>query len=272
MKKKFLSVIAILFVLSASALVYYNNQTFSKKHSLKITKARNLLCDEKSKEIFDKVIKFYDTKQPIEEKYISNYSEYLHPNIPIVTDNILIDGGVSEDLLFTFDFGIYVGESGKVIGFEPNTTVIDKINHDIKNSKFKNITVYSVGLWDKNCTKTFYLKENLASSLTNKENSTGIIKVQLVKLDDFLHKNGINKVDFIKLDIEGAEIQALKGAKETIIKNKPNMAISAYHNKTDIYNIILYIKKLNPDYKFYLGYHQPYSSDFINVVLYATEK
>ena len=272
MKKKFLSVIAILFVLSASALIYYNNQTFSKKHSLKITKARNLLSNEKSKEIFDKVIKFYDTKQPIEEKYISNYPEYLHPNIPIVTDNVVIDGGVSEDLLFTFDFGIYVGESGKVIGFEPNTTVIDKINHDIKNSKLKNITVYSVGLWDKNCTKTFYLKENLDSSLTNKENSTGEIKVQLVKLDDFLHRNGINKVDFIKLDIEGAEIQALKGAKETILKNKPNMAISAYHNKKDIYNIILYIKKLNPDYKFYLGYHRPYSSDFINVILYATEK
>jgi hypothetical protein len=57
---------------------------------------------------------------------------------------------------------------------------------------------------------------------------------------------------FIKMDIEGSELEALKGAKNTIKNQKPRLAISVYHKPEDIFEIPLYLKELVPAYKFYL--------------------
>jgi hypothetical protein len=57
------------------------------------------------------------------------------------------------------------------------------------------------------------------------------------------------------MDIEGAELEALKGASETIIKHKPNLAISLYHKPQDLWEIPNFIKSLRNDYKFYLRSH-----------------
>ncbi len=54
------------------------------------------------------------------------------------------------------------------------------------------------------------------------------------------------------MDIEGAEMDALRGMQEMIKKNKPKLAISIYHLKDDLWNIPFYIKELNPDYKLYI--------------------
>ena len=56
------------------------------------------------------------------------------------------------------------------------------------------------------------------------------------------------------MDIEGAELDALKGAKETVIKYKPKLAICLYHQNCDFYNIPLYLKSIVPEYKFYFDH------------------
>ncbi|MFH1618985.1 MAG: FkbM family methyltransferase [bacterium] len=68
------------------------------------------------------------------------------------------------------------------------------------------------------------------------------------------------------MDIEGAELDALKGAAETIKKNRPKLAICIYHKPSDLFEIPLFIKSLVPEYRFYLRQHQPISCD---LVLYA---
>ena len=65
------------------------------------------------------------------------------------------------------------------------------------------------------------------------------------------------KVDYIKMDIEGAEIAALQGASATIAKCKPKLAISAYHKEDDLWKIPQLIKELNPGYKLYFEHHLP---------------
>ena len=72
---------------------------------------------------------------------------------------------------------------------------------------------------------------------------------------------------FINMDIEGAELNALKGAENLIKKNKPDLAISVYHYPRHIWEIPLYLKSLNLEYKFYLRNYTSFSYD---TIVYAT--
>ena len=76
--------------------------------------------------------------------------------------------------------------------------------------------------------------------------------VRLGKLDTVL---GEKRVTLIKMDIEGAEMDGLKGAKGIITNQHPKLAISAYHRLDDMWKIPRYIKELCPDYKIYLRHH-----------------
>ena len=90
--------------------------------------------------------------------------------------------------------------------------------------------------------------------------------VAAVALDDVLHGH---PVDFIKLDVEGAEIQALMGAAKTIARCRPILAISLYHRAQDIWEIPGCLKFLCQDYLFHLRQHWFNSFDS---VLYAIPK
>lgn len=87
--------------------------------------------------------------------------------------------------------------------------------------------------------------------------------IDIVKLDDYLEGQ---KVTFIKADIEGMEMQALKGARELIKKQKPKMAICVYHLPWDIYKIPMLVKELNCEYKFKMRLH---SRGYEELVLYC---
>lgn len=88
-----------------------------------------------------------------------------------------------------------------------------------------------------------------------------------IPVDSIDHIVDINeKVTFIKMDIEGAELQALTGAANVIKRNKPVLAICVYHKREDLITIPQYIKELVPEYEFYLRCHYPYASE---LVLYA---
>jgi hypothetical protein len=74
--------------------------------------------------------------------------------------------------------------------------------------------------------------------------------VKAVKIDTLVEQLGLERVDFIKMDIEGAEVDALLGAKETISQFKPKLAICTYHRPTDPIEIRKILLKYNPNYKF----------------------
>ena len=75
-------------------------------------------------------------------------------------------------------------------------------------------------------------------------------------LDDYAGGR-LNRVDFIKMDIEGAEMDAIDGAGKIIREFKPRLAISAYHKPEDLYEIPVKLKSLNPGYELYFGHHSP---------------
>jgi len=77
-------------------------------------------------------------------------------------------------------------------------------------------------------------------------------KVETITIDTFSEENGLKRVDFIKMDIEGAEVPALIGAMKTIKKFKPKLAISVYHKWDDLLIIPTLIHSIRDDYSYYL--------------------
>lgn len=75
-------------------------------------------------------------------------------------------------------------------------------------------------------------------------------------LDDYASKN-LSRVDFIKMDIEGAEKEAIEGSSEIIHEFKPRLAISGYHKPDDLWQIPARLMAINPGYKIYFGHHSP---------------
>ena len=80
----------------------------------------------------------------------------------------------------------------------------------------------------------------------------GAEKVQVTTIDAYVRENKLPSVDFIKMDVEGAELDILKGAATTIARFKPILALSAYHKLDDFWTLTKFIKSIRPDYEFAL--------------------
>lgn len=110
-----------------------------------------------------------------------------------------------------------------------------EIRNELQEMGVKNILDF---VSDQSCTKV---------------SDKGDIEVDVIKLDDFFKTH--ESPTFIKMDIEGAELAALRGCAETIRKHKPKLAICVYHKPEDIFEIPEYILSLNPDYKMWLRHY-----------------
>ena len=142
--------------------------------------------------------------------------------------------------------------------------------------KENKVEIIEKALADREGEAVFCINKNILSGSALKEITTKKLntlhysdyeeKINLTSIDIYFKNNNILPPDFIKTDIEGAEMSALKGAKETIEKYRPQLAISIYHSDSDFINIPLYLNKTLQDYTFKLGH---YSRDNNETVLYA---
>ncbi len=161
-----------------------------------------------------------------------------------------------------FDVGAYkgdtavyfadrVGKKGKVYSFEPVKANYNTLVKNIKRNKLEDIIVPI----NKGCApKTGSLKivsSNSGAPWSFVSENKGIENVEMIALDDFIRSNKIDKLDFIKMDVEGFEESALLGAQETIKQFRPKLAICLYHLSSDILRIPFMIHKL-ADYKLYV--------------------
>lgn len=144
--------------------------------------------------------------------------------------------------------------------FEPDPQCYEKCESFINNfpEKYNNIRLFPYGTW--NCKTTLYFSAtNDGSSHITSE---GECKINTITIDEAVSE----PVTFIKMDVEGAELKSLEGAKNTIQKYKPKLAICIYHKSEDMYEIPLYMKSLVPEYKLYVRH---YSNYYGETVLYA---
>lgn len=170
------------------------------------------------------------------------------------------------------DAGAYQGETAiefsnwcpnfeKIYCFEPDAKNFKILNANLQQANLTNIECHNMGLLDHKCKLHFERcgDDGTGSHIT--ENGTTTINVDA--LDNIL--NG-RPVTYIKMDIEGSELDALEGAKTTIITYKPKLAICIYHKPEDIYTIPLYLLSLVPEYRFKIRHYSSYAYD---TILYA---
>lgn len=141
--------------------------------------------------------------------------------------DVVIDAGayVGE---FTLLASILVGSKGKVISFEPDPKNYGILSNNIKNYALSNVLVLNKGLWSEDkvlCLKMY----DMASTFIDIDAPWPVADITVVSLDNELQRLGISKVDFIKMDIEGAEIEAIKGSKGILTNNNVKLAIASYH-------------------------------------------
>lgn len=126
---------------------------------------------------------------------------------------------------------------------------------------YPGVEFYQYGLYDKDTTIGFDLCGGDAGSA--KLSESGELSIEVRRLDDLLQDK---KVTFIKMDIEGSELAALKGAEQIIRRQKPKLAICIYHKLEDVWKIPGLILEYCPEYRLYLRH---YSISKTETVLYA---
>lgn len=148
-------------------------------------------------------------------------------------------------------------KKGRAYVFEPNPAQFAALKQNLR--EYKNAEIFPYGAYDQNMTLRFSDLETTDSRITD----TGTVSIDARKLDDVLQGK---KVTFIKMDIEGAELAALRGAEKIIREQRPKLAICVYHKPEDIWEIPSLILSYNPDYRLYLRH---YSITEAETVLYA---
>jgi FkbM family methyltransferase len=130
---------------------------------------------------------------------------------------------------FTLYAAKAVGPSGKVIAFEPDPAIYKKLAANIALNGLTNVTALNKGVWSKASTLKFVGDSLKGYSFMAADKDAGAIDVPVVALDDELKRLALPKVDFIKMDVEGAELEAIKGASGTLEAQKVDLAIASYH-------------------------------------------
>jgi FkbM family methyltransferase len=126
-----------------------------------------------------------------------------------------------------------VGDKGFVFAFEPIPHIYTILKSNCELNNLENTTLVKKALGEKNSELKFYMADE---SFTNQGMGTKLkshghvekeINVFQVSIDSFVEENNIQKVDFIKMDIQGAEYDALIGAKKLIEDNRPKIFLEA---------------------------------------------
>lgn len=226
--------------------------------------ALGMLADELSKKIMVKCIAGYITSDCNYYEGTASDSQYFPDLVrkQLSSEEVFVDVGAFDGDSID-DFLKCVGAKyKKVIAFEPEPANYEKGKSKYTDSR---IEFFQYGCGVQNETAHIIHSNGLEGSrlMRQGKDSNEGMRVRTIKLDDFIEE----RVTYIKMDIEGMELDALQGAEKIIKRDAPKLAISIYHKKEDMVEIIKYLKVLKPTYKFYMRHY--WDCNGTDIVLFA---
>lgn len=233
------------------------NQRFLEEQGDKfpemVEELKGILSDEKSSTVVDILLKQWQSDEvnlaEIERIYDKN--QYFSNDVFTLTEyESFVDCGA-----YTGDtaelFLEATGEKFQALHlFEMDPVIYEKCQENMgKVAGKEKIHLYNYGVWKEKDSFTFTAGD---SDSAVAQNGTGDTVASLDKLDSLLEGE---RVTFIKMDIEGAEIPALLGAKQLIQSQKPRLAICIYHSPEDFFQIPHLLNQWVPEYKIAIRHH-----------------
>jgi FkbM family methyltransferase len=209
-------------------------------------------------------IKLYSRPLNITTTFILQHYRYSQKKNPVEVkkgDHVIDAGGGWGDTALYFAYK--AGSKGKVytFEFEPENLNIMGKNLNLNPQLKSNIEIIRQPLWNTSDVELSFSGKGPASKIDNKSHNHQNEKLTSLCIDDFARR--IPKIDFIKMDIEGAELMALTGAVKTIKKYKPTLAISLYHSVDDFERIPRFIESLGVNYKYYVDHFTIHSEETV---------
>ena len=167
----------------------------------------------------------------------------------------------------TVYFAHEAGPTGAVVAFEfiPSNLAVLRRNLDLNPQLRGRVHLVENPIWSTAGLKLYYVDWGPGSRVTsdiNKYHSWEGV-AETTTIDETVAKLGLSRVDFIKMDIEGAELDALRGGESSIRKHRPKLAISLYHSPEEIETIPRYLAGLDLGYRFYLDHHTIYGNETV---------
>jgi FkbM family methyltransferase len=209
-------------VLKSAYYSFYYNRKHAKDNGFKIYYTKHIY-----KFVFPNGVSF---------KCYQNIADDLQRTMPgyiakrdIKKGDVVIDGGA-----YVGEFALYAakasGDTGQVIVFELDPIIFKKLKANVILNDLRNVILIEKGLWSKEDLLKFSGGTQGGNLFSNRlDCNTSTHEVFVTTIDVELEKLGISKVDFIKLDLEGSEIEVLKAAKKTLLNNDAHIVVASYH-------------------------------------------
>lgn len=174
--------------------------------------------------------RFWDVTNPaLIAREIGPYFDALTESLP--ANSVVLDAGAA-----TGQFSILWAlkhPDAIVHAFEPSPRQRILLGRNTRLNKVADrIRIHPLGLWDSNTTLAFRTHGDISSVEGATQIPSGFLfteHVPVMRLDNWVNKEQLNRLDLIKMDIEGAEIEALRGAAQTLVRFKPRLLVQAYH-------------------------------------------
>ena len=187
--------------------------------------------------------------------------EYRHPAAAAAPGDIVLDAGLFDSTILR-RFALSVGQRGHVYGFEPepdNFTFVQRTLGEFGDPG--NVTLVAKGLYS-SCGVMNISAEGASGALSAMagDNSS---PCEVITVDHFAKAYALPRIDLIKMDIEGSELDALRGARDSIRCWKPKLHICAYHQIDDLVDIPALINEISPGYRFYFSSPVPYLNEYV---------
>ena len=232
-----------------------------------INQAKSLFEEKKSLKLFDSILE-YRTKsdlpnlsmpEPLHSQYMPSDLPWIEKKLPV---SIIDCGAFTGDSIETFVREGLTFEN--YFAFEPDSENYSLLLDAIKTKNFAGIFPIRLATWSKSCIIKFQKSGgNNSGAHISDAVSNNLDRVLAVKLDDMFASQ---RIDLIKMDIEGAEKETLLGLIDTIKANTPFLAISVYHKPEDLWEIPILIDKISNNYSYFL---RTYGEQTFDTVLYC---
>ena len=160
-------------------------------------------------------------KRPYEENEREFVYKFLKPGMTF------FDVGANQGI-YTLLAGKQVGKKGKVFSFEPVPSQLKKLKRNLKINRISNVIAEPLAVGIKNGTTNMYVCLNGDEALSSLHlpsedinSKKDVILVKITTIDEYVKKNNIKNIDFVKIDVEGGELNVLKGMAETLKTIRP---------------------------------------------------